>query len=390
MSMDLASASNLGLQLVNSAAIYIEIKSRIFIADLDNREKINGFRRDYPQCDYPTSAQEWQLIDQCTSECDTTQTYLYIGAIGGPVPHHGHSLLETVSRWWPLWNPEFMSKVDVLVLTWLDIYSAYVAKHNKFIPNINEYVASLPKKGSSATDPSIDWATKLLVASGQGNKPLLVVAETTKFKNFWLPIQTAAMGTIDARGPELTLANHLYQNLAKFWSQDCNHAPEAVTRMNDILKVSTRLWLSRRCILESRLAASNLDKPSCDQQRCCINEPELEILMKEKFNMVAVKMEQFSMQEQIYLVAHCSMLAGLYGSALHSCMFAPPGINVIVLGDQRWPAYMQPAQQNAIKIAHGKDFFLPLVAKSKNGSTWCYEWDLDVVVQQIAQILNKQ
>ena len=84
-----------------------------------------------------------------------------------------------------------------------------------------------------------------------------------------------------------------------------------------------RLFLSRVAHVKAGLSIGN---------RACVNESALVADAVARHGFVAVALEAYPWREQIALMRNAEMVAGLFGSAMHSTMYAPPGTRVVCVG----------------------------------------------------------
>lgn len=67
-------------------------------------------------------------------------------------------------------------------------------------------------------------------------------------------------------------------------------------------------------------------------QRHCVNELELAGIAAREFGFAVLAPETFPWAAQLALLRHAEVVAGVFGSALHSAMFSPPGTRVGAIG----------------------------------------------------------
>jgi hypothetical protein len=360
--------------------------SKVIWVDGKDERRFKYIRKDFGGETWNTGQNSELMIQSTKTPSSSGRTHLYLGGLYGPEVHHGHALIEAMSRWWILSHQEFMQTIDTLVFSWLFPIGRHI--ENIYIESLTAAVSNWPP-GSTAANSPLQWALKLLVAYGFGDKSILFVASTTRITDVWIPTQAVGMGVL-MTDRTLQLAREAYGGLVHYWARPHNHRSNRMQCLQEIINRGRCFYLSRITVLEFRNNNKNYaqDKSVVPRFRVCINENEIEEMMLTEFGCIVLRMEQFSMQEQIFLMSHAKLLIGLYGSAMHNAVFVPSGTKVITLGDCRWPDRKHNAQLNIEQTSQALGYFLPLRSTFLDSKTNCYAWDIDHLRGELAHLVD--
>lgn len=367
--------------LTSEKGAFIELNPKCLI--MDSSFNMIAHRLD---CDprYKIDDGDINLAKNCSNV--VSEKCLFLGGVHYPKVHHGHWLIESLCRWWVLCDDSLISNIDMIVFC---LFDPALSVTNITIPHLGDYLANLPNSThSNVDDNSLDWVLKLL-PSKLFSKSVTMVLQNTKFENICFPRQCMRLGPMK-NVDDFPLARQSYQFIAKYWSD--NICESSRQKLGQLLDKSKSFYLARTAMQEYRLKAGTLSERVPDQHRVCSNETELEAMLQNNFNIISVRMEKLSMQEQIYLVAHAELIIGLYGSAMHNIVFAKPGTRCLTLCDIRTPD-PHATQFSSEKAAEAKGAYLSWRIHDHDPITfsritWCYTWNLEKVEQFIRDQLT--
>jgi capsular polysaccharide biosynthesis protein len=238
-------------------------------------------------------------------------TWLY----GGHWIHHfGHFVTETVTTLWP----------DPAELRGGDDAPRGVVFHAYF----------------GGYQPPQPWQEELLGLTGYGDLPVEVVHRApVRVERLLLPGRSVVVN--GWAHPE---ARDVWRRMAA--------ATGASTMSTGPTAGGPRRWLSRTAFNDARRAANEPTRTSAARDR------ELDAVFAAA-GFEVVTPEALPLPDQLRLAATSSVLAGGAGTALHLSAFAPAGVRVLEVGDERSPGVQVPHQLVIDALCQHPSAFVP-------------------------------
>lgn len=254
---------------------------------------------------------------------------LYLGGIVGSC-HHGHHILETLARWWPLvTQPRLLDNVDYIVIgkLWAD------KSHRQLETwRMSDFRGGLSFDRNNVS--AKNWAMHALKAFLPVQKhslPIVFAFKPVKCDTLIIPeslmMAGAALPMCSRLETAKNLLGQLYAHLRDFYQ------PTDVERYE-------KIYLTRSSGLQfKRLRAQKAkeDKvPLCATWRFCSNEDALENILSQK-GFKIITMENHPLPEQIALVANAKVIVAGIGTSSHNFVFCQDSALMFILGDMNDP-----------------------------------------------------
>ncbi|WP_137222080.1 DUF563 domain-containing protein [Shewanella sp. MEBiC00475] len=137
---------------------------------------------------------------------------------------------------------------------------------------------------------------------------------------------------------------------------------------------SLRIYVSRSKLLK--------------RKRKVLNEAAIEkVFISHGF--IVIHPQELSFPEQLALLSHTHVLAGMEGSGLHNCVFMPPGGTVINLCGVRQPNSIKSNQKICDALAHLTGLVLPFVGEVINKDKLITRYDIPHVKKWLRQNISR-
>lgn len=189
--------------------------------------------------------------------------------IGNVYPQFGHFLLEHMNRAYALLNKKYLNMKLVLI-------------NNMDVQNVPEYMY------------------KLLELMGAKRENIIILNQTTRFKNVYIPEQGFNIPVYSSK------------EFGKIWDKIAENVPDT--------KKYEKIYVSRTALKARKTYGEGVVQNIFEKNGYKIIYPET-----------------MSLVEQISLVKNCKYLAGCAGTALHLALFMKPGGTVIQIKRNRLP-----------------------------------------------------
>lgn len=223
--------------------------------------------------------------------------YIYLGFY---TEHHGHFLLETLSRLWAIKNSE---------------------QFDGFI--FNDFI--IPRKSDEFSNFALFCFNKL----GIDTDKIIVLEHDVVIEKLTIP------------NAQCYILNKAHPNYIDIFKR-LRHG------VLDIKANNLKLYLSR----------SKLQK----RKRKIVNEHKIEEVFTEH-GFKVIYMEDLAIDMQLFFLQNAKAIAGLEGSALHNCLFMKPGGKVINICSVRQPEHVKPNQIMCNQLNSMHSLFIPFTGQ---------------------------
>lgn len=238
-----------------------------------------------------------------------SQRYLYVGGLHAH-GHHGHMLIEGLSRCHALFDASVMSSVDCLVISNLqNISSAPASQRNHRLNPISDV------DESSLDHIALRWIITMLKAFPLArSKSLLYIRNTTRFAQLSVPaLKFQLFRHYKPEDDEVLKLGAVFEQIRQHYHERC--------------PANKLLYLSRSGSLPRYLQTAKSGHKVMPWERFCINEPELESALA-AIGYEIIFMEKLSLVEQIRLMGKARLVVGFEGTNLHNSVFMRTGMIV--------------------------------------------------------------
>lgn len=329
-------------------------------------------------------------VDQVVRNCQDNKNGLNIDVqynsvlkgrylmIGGTMVliHYGHHIIETISRWWSLFDQDLIESVDGFVL-------GYLMPTAPLAPNISMTIDLDKMKqevGQNQKKQGLEWIIQFLLAfldKKQNGKKLIWTREPTFIESLVIPdnlfCHVTALKKLD-----IPILSQVYQNISNYWSKNI-FDKEPFERI--YISRAGNLQLVKRQIPKWR--KNNIKRSFL--RRTCKNEDKVEQLF-ESFGFKVMYLERYPVPEQIFYMANVKIIAGFKGSGLHNILFCRPSTQIFVLDDD---AIGGKTQHECNQIASAECTTFSGIAENYDRNIFVFDANLEKIEKLLTEKIEK-
>lgn len=254
---------------------------------------------------------------------------LYLGGIVGCC-HHGHHILETLPRWWPLLtDPSILSNIDFIVIGKLMGDKSHMQLETRYLKDFKGGL-SYERNNVSAKNWAMH-ALKAFIPEDKWHIPIVFAFRPVHCESLLIPQSLELAGPLRMT-TELDSAKRLlgqvYSRLRDYY------APKKLSQSFE------KIYLTRSNGIEFKRQRSKQARekntPLFGSWRFCSNEDELEKRMTD-LGFQVIMMENYELSEQIALVAQAKVVVASIGTSSHNFIFCQDDAKMLLVGDMHDP-----------------------------------------------------